>query len=220
MATSTVTVKIEGLDAVKKQLDGLKVPKAEAHQVIAGVLKNSAKRRFTTQTAPDGAPWKPSKRAAFDAGGKTLRDTSNLMASITGRADDSAAYVGTNLAYARIHQFGGVVVPKKGKALAIPMTKEARLAGSPRNFARPLRLVWEKGEDHGWLVENKAGRGKSGYGAKSVLHYVLVHRVAIPARPFLGVSKEDVKAIGDQLLKLIDSRVRLRMQAMSSLTKS
>lgn len=205
MAT-TIAVQVTGLDDVKRKLNALKIPKAEGHQVIAGVLKSGAKKRFVTQKAPDDTSWEPSKRA-LQEGGTTLRKKSHLMNSITARADATAAYVGTNIAYARIHQFGGVVVPKKGKALAIPMTREAEKNGKPSNFPRPLRLVWEKGMDHGWLVEDKAGKGKAGRGAKAIMQYLLVRKVTIPARPFLGVSKEDVETIRRQLLQLVERRL-------------
>ena len=52
-----------------------------------------------------------------------LQDSGRLAASIVSRADASQAVVGTNVAYAAIHQFGGttrphVIVAKRKKALA------------------------------------------------------------------------------------------------------
>lgn len=57
---------------------------------------------FRTQSSPDGEPWAPIQRK-----GQILRDTSRLRNSITYRlGGDDTILVGTNVAYARTHQFG------------------------------------------------------------------------------------------------------------------
>lgn len=44
------------------------------------------------------------------------------------------------MAIAHAHEYGATIKPKKGKYLAIPLTKEAQAAGSPRAFS-DLRFV-------------------------------------------------------------------------------
>ena len=83
---------------------------------IGGRLETSTKHRFETGSGPDGAPWKPSARARRQAG-QTLVDTARLRDSIThvvrGSGPSTELLVGTNVAYAAIHQFGGRTSPRK-----------------------------------------------------------------------------------------------------------
>lgn len=67
--------------------------------LIGSVLKN-----FKAGGRP--IRWKPSKRARRE-GGQTLIDTARLKNSITRRVAGKTLYVGTNVAYGAIHQFGG-----------------------------------------------------------------------------------------------------------------
>ena len=121
---------------------------------IGNMLISSTMKRFQNEEGPDGTKWEPSGRA-WETGlarkgrkatekrkavksraetgrfGKTLQDTGRLRKSVSfeSKTATNEVYVGSNVAYARIHQLGG-----------------------------------------------KAGRGK---------------KVTIPARPYLGISKED-----------------------------
>lgn len=94
-----------------------------AMQDIANHLAASSQLRFEREAAPDGKPWKPSKRVTDNPGEKTLSLSRDLRNSI--RADWGADYAaagpersGGAAIYAKIHQFGGTIVPKKGKALS------------------------------------------------------------------------------------------------------
>lgn len=103
-------------------------------QVIAQDLENSTRLRFTDGRDPNGVPWVPlslatriarARRAsggrvytkdrrrttaaftrAFLAPTQPLRDTGRLANSITSRATNDYAEVGTNVVYAKTHQFG------------------------------------------------------------------------------------------------------------------
>ncbi len=109
--------------------------------LVSGTLK-----RFDDEEGPDGNKWEPSGRAEDD-GGQTLTDTGRLRRSIDYATTSDTVMVGSNLKYARIHQKGGTITPKKAK-----------------------KLVFK-------------GRG----GKK-----VAVDQVTIPARPYLGISDEDM----------------------------
>ena len=123
---------------------------------IGGRLEASTMHRFETQTAPDGAPWKPSKRAKRDSG-ETLTDTGRLRASITRRVRPDRVEVGSGVVYAAIHQFGGRTPPRTIR----PRRKKALFWPGARH---PVRSVRHPGSQ-------------------------------VPARPFLGLSPGDSRAI-------------------------
>lgn len=97
---------------------------APALDEIGSRLVASTIRRFETETAPSGAPWKKSRRAA-EQRGQTLTDSGRLRASITHNVIGATLEVGTNVAYAAIHQLGGrtpprTIRPKRKRALYWP----------------------------------------------------------------------------------------------------
>ncbi len=116
MAASTV-VEIQPADLRKldRAIDRLgdKLPLMRA---IAKFAEDSTRQRFPDQVGPDGQPWKPSLRAQLQ-GGRTLIKDTHLWNSIQSRASSDEAEVGTNVIYAAIHQFGGVIRAKGAGAL-------------------------------------------------------------------------------------------------------
>ena len=58
--------------------------------------------RFKAGKAPDGTPWRPLTHRQ----GQPLRDTGRLQRSITVATTETAAVIGTNVVYARAHNFG------------------------------------------------------------------------------------------------------------------
>lgn len=158
----------------------------------AVVLKSGAQLRFRAQAGPDGQAWKKSRRT--EGGGQTLSLTRRLRNSITSAYSGTTATVGTNVVYAAIHQFGGTIRAKKGPFLAIPISDQARSAGSPRNFPQALE-VWQtvKGQ---FVLGTRDGKGET-------VHYLLRASVTMPARPFLGASEADqaqlVRVVQDAL---------------------
>lgn len=90
---------------------------------VTGVLKSigqmivtQTSERFEQEVGPNKKQWKKSKRAT--EGGKTLRDSSNLLSSIKPKPPTgNSIVVGTNKVYAAIHQFGGEIKPKNANAL-------------------------------------------------------------------------------------------------------
>ena len=116
---------------------------------IGETLASGAKGRFVSEEDPEGKEWQPSRRAQ-EEGGKTLTDTAQLRDSIDYATTTDKVMVGSNKAYAAIHQFGGTIKPKHAKRLKF-----------------------------------KGSGGKD----------VFVKEVTIPARPFIGVSKEDMQEV-------------------------
>ena len=89
---------------------------SEMMGVIGSFIESSTKARFDSSTSPEGTAWKPSRRAAAE-NGKTLLDKGHLRDSIHYQAASDHVVIGTNLIYAAIHQFGGIIKAKAGGKL-------------------------------------------------------------------------------------------------------
>ena len=180
MATRTYTLEIVAANAAAaarvladpRALEGLY--KVLAVSAVAAVKDNFAKGR-----SPAGVAWAPLSFPRPAGGTLPLRDKGLLMASIAGRAEKDGVIVGTTHPGAALHQHGGVVRAKSGKALALPLTAEAARIDGPRAFPRPLHVRRRKGSESAVLAD-----------AKGKPQYALVKKVAVPARPFLGFSQE------------------------------
>lgn len=159
-------------------------------QQIARAMLTGTQLRFRSMQGPDGNEWLKSRRASED-GGQTLSLSRRLRNSIVAAATSNSAAVGTDVEYAAIHQFGGVIRAKKGPFLAIPVTPQARSAGGPRDMAG--LAVWQTLKGQFVLGDSKTGQ----------VHFLLRRQVTMPARPFLGASNSDkteiVRVINDHL---------------------
>lgn len=105
------------------RLSGGLEDRLELHKAIGLELRDATDRRFKRGVDPDERPWPKSMRAYLQ-GGQTLRDTGLLQSSITFAPDRTGldfGVIGSNLKYARIHQYGGVIRPKKAKALTFAL---------------------------------------------------------------------------------------------------
>lgn len=160
-------------------------PAMKACQII---VVSATTKNFQTGVGPNGQSWPPPKMRA----GKPLYDTGVLMASVTasgaghtGGTTDTTLTWGTNLEYAQIHQYGGTIVPVNAKALAVPLTSEAKRSGGPRRMG-DLHMVWPNGKPSGTLRDSS---GKA--------QFALVKSITIPARPFLGWNEDMADECGE-----------------------
>lgn len=122
---------------------------APALRSIGAAIVKNTQARFEAETGPTGVPWKKSRRAATQ-GGKTLQDSRRLYASLTSRVVDRRTLeVGTNVAYAAVHQFGATIRPKTKKRLVFRIPGGGfRTAASVTIPARPfLGFTFEDRED-------------------------------------------------------------------------
>ncbi len=100
---------LSGGDEILHRLQGLVFDnkKMQKFARLAGAeMVNSTEERFAGQHDLQRSPWLPSKRA-IEQGGKTLRDTGRLMASLTYIATPDGVTWGTNVVYARMMHYGG-----------------------------------------------------------------------------------------------------------------
>jgi phage gpG-like protein len=72
---------------------------------------------FRESRDPYGEGWKPPRWRA----GKPLLDTGRLRNSFTYAITATGFHIGTNVIYAAIHNYGGIIKPKKGRALRVPV---------------------------------------------------------------------------------------------------
>jgi hypothetical protein len=127
--------------------------------------------------------------------GLTMRHpASGLAASVMGWMIDPSIPMGAlgvpanapAARYATQLNIGGIIRPKSGKALAIPISPEAKRYTSPRDMPN-LTLIPRKGKPP-LLVEQLSKRGKqSGF----TLHWVLVPFVVTPAFHWFDLAVTD-----------------------------
>lgn len=172
-------------------------------RVIAMLMAADFKRNIAEGHGPDGTPYPPLAHARPSGGsGIPLRNNGLLLASLgpggakhVERIDATSVEAGTAMEYAQTHQEGATIRPVKGKALAIPLTREAARAGTARDFPGQLFVV--KGRDNAFLAERKerVRRGKTV--GEIIRHYVLTDEVTIPERPFVGWSERLLGQVGN-----------------------
>lgn len=143
---------------------------------ISAILLFGTQRRFERQEDPAGAKWKPlsPRTAARRIGrrrrgsGNILRQEGHLYGSITAEASGDEAAVGSNVAYAAIHQLGGAVTHP---------ARERQLFLARRN------------------VGNRFVRAKDRIRKREIRVATKAYQITIPARPYLGVSDQDRESI-------------------------
>ena len=110
---------------VLRQLEALGQDPSELLSEIGQTLVDSAERRINrTNVGPDGKSWPVSRRAAFK-GGPTQYDSGDLSRSLLYRVLPDALEMGSPLLIAAQRQFGGTILPKRGRFLVFRGLDEA-----------------------------------------------------------------------------------------------
>ena len=106
---------------------------------IAGIMHHAVEENFAHEGRPD--KWKPlaagtirQRRAKGTWPGRILQARGRLAASIQEKSDNDSVAVGTNVKYARIHQFGGEI--KHGAR------EHVLHFGKDKRFARPSKAKY------------------------------------------------------------------------------
>lgn len=142
-------------------------------QEISGDMYDAVMENIDREGRP--RPWKKSRRA-IKQGGKTLQHTRRLMKSITREYDASRARVGTNLDYAAIHHFGGVI-RFKGRERIMNFKQVRR---GKMTFGRP------------GTGDRFAKAGKAHYSMKASGK---AYSVTMPARPYMFLLDENLARV-------------------------
>lgn len=158
------------LDAAAREADDL----LPLTRNVGALLVQSARDRISiSNVGPDGVAWEQSARAKED-GGKTLEDTARLRDSIDYYATEAGVAVGTNVAYAAIHQFGGTI---KVAARNQSIFRQVNKAGTA--FNRRGRFVQRSQSN--FQQDFKVGP----------------YEITMPARPYIGIDGQDAAGIED-----------------------
>jgi len=123
------------------------------------------------------------------------KDLGDLVRSISYEVfpDKLSVRIGSNLVYAAIQEFGGVITPDKAGALTIPVHPDAK---GKRASDFP-DLIFIKREGANPLLVRKSGGPRS---EKFDIMFVLVKSAEIPAHPYLRPALLENK---NQLLKIM-----------------
>lgn len=142
------------------------------YQNVGELLLNSSKDNFDREADPDGIPWKrlmPKTIKRREEKGLTpiriLRARGRLVGSLNIAAGDNEVRIGSPMKYAAIHQLGGVI-KKKERISTIFQHYDAKADVIDQKFRK---------------------KSKSNF-ARDVT--VKEHDIDMPARRYLGVSKE------------------------------
>jgi phage gpG-like protein len=123
MTGARITFALDASGPLKLLADFKGVLKTGVPKAIGMALVLETQHRFFAATDPMGSPWKAliPAYAAIQKGKGILRVKLNLMDSITSAVSGNTVVVGTNWPSAAVHQFGAVIKPVHGKALAFKL---------------------------------------------------------------------------------------------------
>lgn len=183
MAGTRITYEVDDREVLDMLARQAQPPGSDVMSRIGEFLQASTQDRFKSQTAPDGTPWQPlkqryAKRKKYNPDKiLTLRGylRNGIRHQVTG---DTSVEVGTNLAYAAIHQLGGTIDMPARQA-----TVRFRTEAGRKLFAK---------------------RGAKGATERTVS--IGKHQVEMPARPYLGISDADDQEIREIILDWVIAR--------------
>jgi len=104
---------------------------------IGEYMRNSTSERFSTQTDPQGQPWRPlseTYRQSKSSNPDKILTLNGYLRKIVYQVEGDTVLVGSPMEYAAMHQFGGTIRPKTARALAFG----GRVVASVTIPARPF----------------------------------------------------------------------------------
>jgi hypothetical protein len=130
------------------------------------------------------SPWQPGTSAPqhlYKRSGKLVQSIKDSVTVSGQKFDDIEGRIGSSLVYANIQEYGGDIVPKNSKYLAIPLpaamdSRGIPLMASPRDWANTFVAKSKAGN---LLIFQKKGKD-------IIPLYVLRSKVTIPPRLGLG----------------------------------
>lgn len=149
MSGVTIQVQFSGFAEVEQVLARLNPFQGETLlEAMARLIRESTRERIIAGgPSPDGAAWKPNR-----AGRTPILYLSGALArSIDYAVSGLSAIIGSGLVYARIHQEGGVIVPKSASSLVFSVGNRLFRVKKVTMPARPYLGL--SGEDRSELVQ-------------------------------------------------------------------
>lgn len=172
--TNTIEITLDDA-ALKARLNGLMQTLTHTQPMMAALAAELA-AQTELSFKDEGPGWpqlKPSTVKRRGSAHPILQVTNALARSVTTRSGADYAQVGSNLAYASIHQFGGVI-KRKGKAGTVRLRTDAK--GNLLRQRGHSNLATFARSSHKRYTE-RSYQGKD-------------YTIKIPARPFLPVEKD------------------------------
>ncbi|CAM5764726.1 phage virion morphogenesis protein [Bosea minatitlanensis] len=149
MSALAIEIELSGFAQVEQFFARLNPFESETLlEAMARLIRESTRERIIAGgPAPDGSAWKPNRV------GRTpiLHLSGALARSIDYVVAGTRAVIGSGLVYARIHQEGGVIVPKSASALVFSAGNRLFRVKKVTMPARPY--VGLSGEDRAELVQ-------------------------------------------------------------------
>ncbi|HCJ70647.1 phage virion morphogenesis protein [Agrobacterium pusense] len=123
MAGASITVDDANTIAALERLYAAAGDLLPVYKNIGVYETQSTKRRFITETDPDGVPWQDLNElyATTKKGPGKLRGETRELSAIIYQAANDNVEIGSEVIYARIHNEGGVIRPKNASALVFSM---------------------------------------------------------------------------------------------------
>ncbi|MBS0476840.1 MAG: phage virion morphogenesis protein [Proteobacteria bacterium] len=165
------------IEAVASKLEDMR----PLFQRIAGVLEHETEANFAAQGRPHWVPLAKAtiaarmKRNKGSSVLKILQDSGSLAASISSDYGADFAVVGSNKAYAAIHQFGGTID-------RAPYSTRVRLRTDRKGN---LIRQGDEGSAKGRAVFARENGAKAHKQFRETWHTVDAYQVTIPSRPYL-----------------------------------
>lgn len=156
-----VSIRVDGADvaaeALRRSAERAANPR-DVWDAIGAMLVVSTQQRFEAERDPQGNPWPPSIRVLTE-GGRTLRDSGRLLASITYEPHPDGVEVGSNAIQAAVHQFGATIHAKTDAGLVFKVgdhfvrkdsvtIPQRAFLGVDRDDEAEITALWED-----WLGE-------------------------------------------------------------------
>ena len=170
----SIEEELDGLERSAQKAQDLRPALREAGQIA----RTSIVRNFEVGGRPER--WKPSGRVKKQ-GGQTLVDSGRLSRSIAGakpQVTGDSVTIGSNVAYAAIHHFGGKI-KKRARSQTLAFS------GTGRFLSRKL-----------------AGRRKKG-ATRVAFATIGKHEIDMPARPFMLLQNRDIADIKQAIVDYI-----------------
>lgn len=135
----SVRIDLSGLSKLNRAMENFS-RKLKNRQMLnlalATTLRECTRKRFETKRTPEDKEWT-----------SPLVKSGDLRNKLLIGADDRVAKVGSNLIYAAIHQFGGIIQAKKGKVLRFTIGGETFFRPKVTIKANPYLGISEKDEE-------------------------------------------------------------------------
>ncbi len=199
MAFVSITVDTGNMSALLNRVSHIGEDMSDPMRKAGILILKRAMDHFTQEMGPpwSGGKWKALSKATErsrrkgrkNRGNKILQDSARLRNSVSPaqkdgnifRLENTSVEVGTNVEYAAIHQYGGVIYCKPRDITVFLRT--TRSGGLKSQKGYPNLAVFAK-RSH--KLQTGSITSRTGY-----------YKIVIPARPFLWLSEEDEEAVAD-----------------------